>query len=133
MVGLALCGLLKKVSVELKIAADGEILVRGPNIMRGYYGKPQATAESIDADGWFRTGDIGVIDDDAFLAITDRKKDIIVTAGGKNVAPSVLEDRLRAHRPVVRPPALRLPARHPDHRQGPDQRLHPHGRLDRAR
>ncbi len=87
--------------VEMKIASDGEILVRGGNVMKEYFGKPEATAEVLDPDGWFRTGDIGVIGDNGHLTITDRKKDIIVTAGGKNVAPQNLENSMKAACPYV--------------------------------
>lgn len=84
---------------SMRIEDDGEISIAGPHVFRGYHNNPEATAESL-VDGWFHTGDLGSFDDDGNLRITGRLKEIIVTAGGKNVAPAVLEDRLRGH-PIV--------------------------------
>jgi long-chain acyl-CoA synthetase len=85
--------------VSIRIGPDGEILIKGPHVLRGYWNNPAATAEAIH-DGWFSTGDLGTLDADGCLRITGRKKEILVTAGGKNVAPALLEDRIRAH-PLV--------------------------------
>ncbi len=83
---------------EVKLDSDGEILVRSDSVFAGYYKEPQATAAVFTEDGWFRTGDVGEIDDDGFIKITDRKKDLIITAGGKNIAPQNLENALKASR-----------------------------------
>src|SRR6266542_5684350 len=87
--------------VELRIAGDGEILVRGPGVFAGYLNDDAATQQTIDAGGWLHTGDVGGLDGDAFLTISDRKKDIIITAGGKNISPSEIENKLKVS-PYVR-------------------------------
>jgi long-chain acyl-CoA synthetase len=86
--------------VELRIAADGELLVRGGNVMRGYYKDPEKTAETLDGDGWLATGDIATVDADGYYTLVDRKKELIITAGGKNISPANLESLLKAH-PLV--------------------------------
>jgi long-chain acyl-CoA synthetase len=86
--------------VSIRIAGDGEILVRGPSVFPGYWRNDAATRQVLDPDGWLHTGDLGTLDNEGFLRITGRHKDLIVTAGGTNVAPAVLEDRVRAH-PLV--------------------------------
>ena len=104
--------------VELRLAGDGELLVRGPIVMRGYRDDPAATAAAIDDDGWLRTGDVAHIDDDGYVSIVDRKKELIISAGGKNMSPANIESELvgslaadRPRRRDRRPPALRRRAR----------------------
>ncbi|MGI8609238.1 MAG: AMP-dependent synthetase/ligase [Candidatus Dormibacteria bacterium] len=86
--------------VEIRLAADGELLVRGGNVAQGYYREPEKSAETFDSDGWLHTGDVGAIDEDGYVSIVDRKKELIITAGGKNISPANLETLLKQH-PLV--------------------------------
>jgi long-subunit acyl-CoA synthetase (AMP-forming) len=87
--------------VELRLAGDGELLVRGPTVTRGYRNQPEKTAEAIDGDGWLHTGDIATIDDDGFVRIVDRKKELIINAAGKNMSPANIEGELKAASPLI--------------------------------
>ena len=86
---------------EIKLADDGEVLIRGPFITTGYRNMPEQTSEAIDADGWLHTGDIGEFDDDGYLRLVDRKKELIINAGGKNMSPANIEAKLKAASPVI--------------------------------
>ncbi len=87
--------------VELAVAADGEVMFRGPNVFQGYYKSPEETAEALEDDGWFHTGDLGELDAEGFLTITGRKKELIITSGGKNIAPTGIEAKLKKHELVA--------------------------------
>jgi long-subunit acyl-CoA synthetase (AMP-forming) len=87
--------------VELRLADDGEVLLRGSSIMRGYRGDPERTAEVLDADGWLHSGDVGVLEDDGCLRVVDRKKELIINAAGKNMSPALIEGQLKTASPLI--------------------------------
>ena len=87
--------------VELRVADDGELLIRGPNTFSGYRKDPEKTAETLDADGWVHSGDLGAVDDDGYVRILGRKKDIMITSGGKNLAPAAIESALEGASPLI--------------------------------
>src|SRR3954454_25251898 len=87
--------------VELRVAADGELLIRGPNTFTGYRKDPEKTAETLDADGWVHSGDLGAVDEDGYVRILGRKKDIMITSGGKNLAPAAIESALEGASPLI--------------------------------
>jgi long-subunit acyl-CoA synthetase (AMP-forming) len=86
---------------EIKLADDGEVLIRGPIVMSGYRNQPEKTSEAIDAEGWLHTGDVGEFDDDGYLKIVDRKKELIISAGGKNMSPANIEAKIKASSPII--------------------------------
>ena len=87
--------------VEIKLGEDGEVLVKGPCVMAGYRNEPQKTAETIDADGWLHTGDVATMDDEGYVRIVDRKKELIINAAGKNMSPANIESKLKSAGPLI--------------------------------